>query len=119
MATTRKVAASTQNQVVAALVFLYRVVLNQPFGFLGEIVRARRPRRRPTVMTRDDVRRMLDALVGVPHLAAHLMYGSGLRLMEAVTLRVKDVDFSAREIVVRGGKGGSDRLTMVSAVAAV
>lgn len=115
---TRKIATSTQNQAVAALVYLYRVVLNQPFGFLGEIVRARRPRRRPTVMTRDDVRRMLDALVGVPHLAAHLMYGSGLRLMEAVTLRVKDVDFSAREIVVRGGKGGSDRLTMLSAVAA-
>jgi integron integrase len=118
LATTRKVAAATQNQAVAALAFLYRVVLNQPFGSLGEIVRAKRPRPRPTVMTRDEVRRMLDGLDGMPRLVAQLMYGSGLRLMEAVTLRVKDVDVSAREIVVRGGKGGSDRLTMLSGVAA-
>lgn len=114
----RHVAASTQNQAVAALTFLYKVVLNQPFSFLDEIVRAKRPKRRPTVMSRDDVRRVLDALDGVPRLAGHLMYGSGLRLMEAVSLRVKDVDLSAREIVVRGGKGGRDRLTMLSGAAA-
>lgn len=118
LATERKVAASTQNQAVAALTFLYKDVLKQPLDFLGQVVRAKRPKRRPTVMTRDEVRRVLDAMAGMPRLVALVMYGSGLRLMEAVTLRVKDVDLPAREIVVRGGKGGRDRVTMLSQVAA-
>ena len=114
----RKVAVSTQNQAVAALQFLYRDVLKRPLDFQGEVVRAKRPRRRPTVMTRDEVRRVIDAMEGTPRLVALLMYGSGLRLMEACALRVKDVDFTVREIVVRAGKGGRDRLTMLSGFAA-
>lgn len=119
LATERKVAASTQNQAVAALTFLYNDVLKQPLDFAGQVVRAKRPRRRPTVMTRDEVRRVLDAMTGMPRLVAQVMYGSGLRLMEAVTLRVKDVDLAAREIMVRGGKGGRDRVTMLSQVVAL
>ncbi|MGH7647390.1 MAG: integron integrase [Gemmatimonadaceae bacterium] len=118
LVTARNVSASTQNQAVAALTFLYRDVLNRPLDFLGQVVRAKRLRRRPTVMTQDEVRRVLDALNGLPWLVSQLMYGSGLRLMEAVTLRVKDVDLSLGEIVVRSGKGGRDRLTMLSTVAA-
>ena len=118
LVTNRKVAVSTQNQAVAALTFLYKDVLRRPLDFQGEIVRAKRSRRRPTVMTRDEVRRVIEAMEGMPRLVALLMYGSGLRLMEACTLRVKDVDVAMREIVVRGGKGGRDRLTMLSDVAA-
>jgi integron integrase len=118
LATARNVSASTENQAVAALTFLYRDVLGRPLDFLGQVVRAKRPRRRPIVMTRDEVRRVLGALDGMPRLVSQLMYGSGLRLMEAMALRVKDVDLSMREIVVRGGKGGRDRLTMLSSDAA-
>jgi len=118
LVTNRKVAISTQNQAVAALTFLYKDVLRRPLDFQGEIVRAKRSRRRPTVMTRDEVRRVIEAMEGMPRLVALLMYGSGLRLMEACTLRVKDVDVAMRELVVRGGKGGRDRLTMLSDVAA-
>jgi len=113
LASERRVAASTQNQALAALIFLYGEVLGSPVGWLDSLVRARRPHRRPTVMTRDEVRRLLSELRGQSHLIAMLLYGSGLRLLEACTLRIKDVDLERREIVVRHAKGARDRLTML------
>jgi integron integrase len=118
-ATERRVAASTQNQALAALLFLYSNVLETPFGWLGDVVRAKKPHRRPTVMTRDEVLRVLQSLEGAPRVIALLLYGSGLRLMEACTLRVKDIDFGRRELIVRHGKGGRDRLTMLADAAAI
>jgi integron integrase len=105
-----RVAASTQNQALNALVFLYREVLGLDAPVLGEIVRARRPRRLPVVLTRDEVRALLAQLHGVAWLVAALLYGSGLRLLECLTLRVKDVDFEGAEIRVRDGKGRRDRV---------
>lgn len=113
LATERRVAASTQNQALAALLFLYREVLDTPVGWLDGMVRAKRPHRVPTVLSRDEVRRLLESMDGVPKLVALVLYGSGLRLMEAMTLRVKDVDLDRREIIIRRGKGGRDRLTML------
>ena len=107
------VAASTQNVALNALVFLYRYVLKQPFPDLEEIERARRPRRLPVVLTREEVSQVLAHLQGTPHLMASLLYGAGLRLMECLRLRVKDLDFAYGQITVRDGKGEHDRRTML------
>ena len=113
LALRRRVAAGTQNQALAAILFLYRDVLGVPMSLGREVLRARRPKRLPVVLTPEEVWRVIGAMEGLPRLAALLMYGSGLRLMEALTLRVKDLDFGAREITVRGGKGNKDRRTML------
>ena len=118
LAIERKVAASTQNQALAALFFLYRSVLGHEFPWLDDPVRARGPERLPVVLSRDEVRAVLSSMDGVTRLMATLLYGSGLRLLECCRLRVKDVDFARRQIVVRRGKGDKDRMTMLPAVAA-
>jgi integron integrase len=109
------VSASTQNQALAAIVFLYRDVLNVPVGWLNGLVRAKRPGRVPVVFTREEVRQLLGLLSGrgTAALVVELLYGSGMRLLEALRLRVKDVDFGANQITVRGGKGDHDRHTML------
>jgi integron integrase len=107
------VAASTQNQALSALLFLYREVLGVQLPWMENIQRARAPRRLPTVLTPDEVTRLLDHLLGRSWLMAALLYGTGMRLMECVRLRVKDVDFEARTIVIRDGKGAKDRITML------
>lgn len=109
----RNVAASTQNQSLNALVFLYQQVLQQPLGELGEFLRAKKPKRLPTVLTREEVERLLAHLQGMPKIMAGLLYGSGLRVMECLRLRVKDVDLERRQLMVREGKGRKDRLTML------
>lgn len=113
LATHRNVAASTQNQALSALLFLYKDVLKQPPGLIEGVERAKRPDRLPVVLSRDEVRAVLDHLKGTSWLVASLLYGSGLRLMEALRLRVKDLDFHYRQIVVRDGKGAKDRITML------
>src|SRR5215470_755613 len=110
-----KVAALTQNQALSALLFLYRAVLAQDVPWLDDVVRAKRPERLPVVLTRDEVRAVLDRLHGVPLLMVLLLYGAGLRLLECARLRVKDVDFASNQIVVRDGKGFKDRVTMLPA----
>src|SRR5687768_10239129 len=115
LARERDVAAATQNQALAALLFLYREVLGQPLPWLDELDRARRPVHVPSVLTREEVRRLLAAMSGAKWLMASLLYGAGLRLRECLKLRVKDVDFGYRQIVVRDGKGGKDRMTMLPA----
>ena len=105
-----QVASSTQNQALNALVFLYRHVLRQPVGELAGLVRAQRPRRLPVVLTPGEVRELLARLDGEPWLVSSLLYGAGLRLLEALTLRVKDLDFPARELRIRRGKGQRDRV---------
>lgn len=107
-----RVAASTQNQAFAALLFLYRHVLRIPLGDV-ESLRARRTRYLPTVLSRPEILSILDAMEGVTRLVALLLYGSGLRLIEALRLRVKDLDFARGELTVRSGKGGKDRVTML------
>jgi integron integrase len=107
------VAASTQNVALNALLFLYRHVLRQEFPELGEIERAKRPRRLPTVLTREEITAMLAQLRGTHHLMASLLYGSGLRLMECLRLWVKDLDVAYRQLTVRDGKGAQDRVTML------
>lgn len=116
LATRGQVAASTQNQALAALLFLYREVLEVELPWLDNIRRAKKPERLPTVLTREEVVAMLGQMSGVTWLMAGLLYGAGLRLMECVRLRVQDVDFARREIVVRQGKGGKDRRTMLPAM---
>jgi len=113
LAMRERVSASTQNQALAALLFLYRHVLERQVGALGEIVRARRPQRLPVVLTRDEVKLVLANLVGDKWLMASLLYGSGLRLAECCALRVQDIDFARGEILVRDGKGAKDRITML------
>jgi len=110
-----RVSASTQNQALAALLFLYKDVLDMPVGWLSALVRAKRPLRVPVVLTKDEVRRVLARLKGsgVSALVAGLLYGTGMRLLEALRLRVKDIDFAKNEIVVREGKGDRDRVTML------
>jgi integron integrase len=112
-----QVAASTQNQALSALLFLYRDVLEVDLPWLDGIVRAKRPQRLPVVLTRDEVRAVLQRLEGVPRLMACLLYGAGLRVLECCRLRAQDVDFDANQLVVRGGKGDKDRVTMLPAVA--
>jgi integron integrase len=113
LAVVDEVAASTQNGALNALLFLYRHVLRLPFPELGELERAKRPQRLPTVFTRQEVQAVLANLHGDPYLMASLLYGAGLRLMECVRLRVKDVDFAYHQVMVRDGKGAHDRLTML------
>ncbi|NWG20514.1 MAG: integron integrase [Chloroflexi bacterium] len=107
------VAASTQNQARAALLFLYREVLAVPMDEPWDVVVAKAPGRLPTVLTKVEVRALLAHLSGVDRLMAELLYGSGLRLMECIRLRVKDVDFAQRQVLVRDGKGAEDRVTML------
>jgi integron integrase len=113
LATHDNVAASTQNNALNALLFLYRYVLRQPFPDLEDLERAKRPRRLPTVLTQAEVQAVLAQLSGTPALMARLLYGSGLRLMECVRLRVKDVDFAYQQIIIRDAKGAQDRITML------
>ena len=109
-----KVAASTQNQAQSALLFLYRQVLRLDLPFLHDVERAKRPRKLPVVLTRQEARALLDALTNPTFsLMGRLLYGSGLRLMECVRLRVKDVDFAYRQLTVRDGKGQKDRVTLL------
>jgi integron integrase len=110
LAVRRKVAASTQNQALSALLFLYGAILNKPQPCLEGVVRARRPVHLPTVMTRAEVKRVLGRLAGTPKLIATLLYGTGMRLLECLRLRVKDLDFARNQIVVRDAKGQKDRL---------
>ena len=113
LARERNVAASTQNQALAALHFLYRDVLEQPLAAVSEIAPARRPMLLPNVLSREAVQRVLACLTGTPLLMAQLLYGSGLRLQECCQLRVKDVDFERGELRVRRGKGQRDRVTVL------
>jgi len=110
LAVDRNVAASTQNQALNALVFLYGRVLNQPLGELDAFPRAKRPKRLPTVLSVDEVRALLKGLSGVHGLIAGLLYGTGMRLMECLRLRVQDIEFDRRQIMVRRGKGNKDRV---------
>jgi integron integrase len=112
LAERRHVSAATQNQAAAALLFLYREVLGMSVGRL-DVVRAKESRRVPAVLTRDEVRRVHAEMSGINRLVAELMYGSGLRLLEAVSLRVKDVDLDRQELRVRAGKGNRDRVTVL------
>lgn len=117
LAVERGASASTQAQARAALLFLYKVVLTQPVGGLdrSEIVLGRAPRKLPVVMTRVEVRRLLRVIKPRQQLVASMLYGSGLRLTEGLELRVKDLDLTRRELIVRSGKGGRDRVSMISA----
>ena len=110
-----QVSASTQNQALSALLFLYREVLGVPPGHIRGIVRAKRPKKLPVVLTKAEVRLVLAQLSGTKRLVAALLYGSGLRLLECLRLRVKDIDFEANRIIVREAKGGRDRVTMLPA----
>lgn len=115
LASERKVAAATQGQALAALLFLYGAVLGEKLPWLDELVRAQRPVRLPAVLAQAEVRRLLDELHGGLRLMAALLYGAGLRQIECLSLRVKDVDFAYRQILVRDGKGAKDRVTMLPA----
>ena len=113
LAIKEKVSASTQNQALSALLSLYRHVLSREIGDLGNVIRARRPKRFPVVLNREEVKAVLGNLTGDKWLMASLMYGAGLRLMECLRLRVQDIDFARNEILVRDGKGAKDRVTML------
>jgi integron integrase len=114
LATDARVSASTQNVALSALLFLYREVLGlEDMTYIDGIERAKQPKRVPTVLTREEVRCLLSQLSGTYHLMAGLLYGAGLRLMECVRLRVKDIDFGYMQITVRDGKGGKDRRTLL------
>lgn len=113
LANDRNVGTSTQNQAASALLFLYHEVLRKPIELPADVVRPRKPRRLPIVLTRQEVQAVLFHLDGDKRLVASLLYGSGMRLLEALQLRVKDVDLERRELTVRRGKGGHDRLTML------
>ncbi len=112
----RDIAASTQNQALSALLFLYREVLAEPLAWLDGVVRVKRPARVPTVLSSAEASALLSAMTGTKWLMAALLYGAGLRLRECLTLRVKDVDFDYRQIVVRQGKGAKDRRTLLPGV---
>ena len=113
LAVTHRVAASTQNQALSALLFLYKAVLQQDIGWIEDIIRAKKPKRLPVVLACDEVKAMLQNISGPTWLMASLLYGSGLRLMECLRLRVKDIDFAYHQITVRDGKGAKDRVTML------
>lgn len=116
LATNEKVASSTQGQALSALLFLYRNVLDASLPRLEGLVRAHRPTRLPLVLTREEVRALLAEMNGTPKLVATLLYGTGMRLLEGLRLRAKDIDFATRVIVVRDGKGQKDRRTMLPIV---
>jgi integron integrase len=113
LALRKKVSASTQNQALGAILFLFKRVLGKEVGNMGDVIRARRPKHLPVVMTRDEVASVLDHLEGQVWLMCSLMYGAGLRLTECLELRVQDIDFGANQIVVRSGKGFKDRVTVL------
>jgi integron integrase len=113
LAIERKVAASTQNQALSAIIFLYREVLRQPLENV-QAVRARKPEHLPTVLTKNEVMRVINAMTGIHQLMAKILYGSGLRVSECARLRVKDIDFEQHCITIRDGKGEKDRVTMLS-----
>jgi integron integrase len=115
LAVERKVSATTQNQALCALLYLYRDVLRIDLPWLRDVTRARVPRRLPVVLTREEVRAVLDGLHGTPLLVARLLYGSGMRLLECLQVRIKDVELSSSQIVVRSGKGNRDRVTVLPA----
>jgi len=115
LAMQQNVAASTQNQALAALLFLYEHVLQRPLDRIEGVVRARKPKRLPVVLTREEVEAVLAKLEGVPRLVGMVLYSSGMRLLQALGLRVKDLDFGRGEITVRDGKGRKDRRTMLAA----
>jgi len=113
LATERNVAASTQNQALAALLFLYRAVLQQPLPKIEGLQSARRPARLPTVLRREEVRAVLRELDGTMAIIGALLYGAGLRLMDALRLRIKDIDLELRALTIREGKGAKDRITVL------
>lgn len=113
LAVKEDVSSSTQNQALAALLYLYRQILGKEVEGLEDLIRAKKPKRLPIVLSRDEVRAVLSRLQGDKLIAASLMYGTGLRLAECLALRVQDIDFSRNEILVRNGKGGKDRVTML------
>ncbi|MDB5812142.1 MAG: integron integrase [Betaproteobacteria bacterium] len=113
MAEKDNVAAATQNQALAAILFMYKEVLGEPLPWLDDVVRAKRPVRKPSVLTADEMRSLLAAMRGPKWLMASLLYGAGLRLRECLSLRVKDLDFGYGQIFIRDGKGGKDRVTML------
>ena len=113
LATERNVAAATQNQALSALLFLYKEALGVELDWLDGLVRAKRPQRLPVVLTREEVEKILCAVEGTQWLMASLLYGTGMRLMECLRLRVKDVDFGYSQILIRDGKGEKDRITML------
>lgn len=115
LAVERRVSSNTQSQALSAILFLYRDVLRQEVGWVQNVVRARPSRHLPVVLTRREVRDVLEKLSGAPWLVAALLYGSGLRLLEGLRLRVKDIDFGSNQITVRSGKGRKDRITMLPA----
>ena len=113
LAVERHVAASTQNQALNAIIFLYKHVLKTDVGLIQNIVRAKRPKRVPETLSREEVQQVLEGLTGTWRLMGRLLYGTGMRLMECLRLRVKDVDFNRNIITVRMGKGAKDRRTML------
>ncbi|MDP2239760.1 MAG: integron integrase [Burkholderiales bacterium] len=113
LASERGVAAATQNQALSSILFLYKAVLSQPLDWLDGLVRAKRPARVPSVLTTGEIERLLAGLEGSKWLMASLLYGAGLRLRECLKLRIKDVDFEYRQIIIRDGKGAKDRVTML------
>lgn len=113
LAVTRNVAASTQNQALCAILFLYRDVLKIELEYMDELIRAKRPTKIPVVFTRDEAKAVINHLDGTFQLMTQLLYGSGLRLMECVRLRVKDIEFNYKQIYVRDGKGAKDRITVL------
>jgi integron integrase len=117
LAVEQNVSASTQNQALCALLFLYDAVLGTPLNQLN-VVRANRPKRLPVVLTREEVRTVLSRMEGVHALLGRLLYGTGMRLLECLRLRVKDMDFALNQITIRGGKGDKDRVTMLPSVVA-
>lgn len=117
LAIERHLSASTQNQALNALLFLYREVLETKIGLIQGVVRAKRPRRLPVVLTKEEVKKVLGCVSGTSWLMAMLLYGAGLRLMECCRLRVKDIDFSRNQIIVRAGKGDKDRHTVLPVAA--
>ena len=113
LATERKVATSTQNQALSAILFLYRTVLEKEIILPPELINPSRPKRLPTVLTHTEAMSVINHMRGTPRLMAKILYGSGLRLMECMRLRVKDIDFENHQIIVRGGKGDDDRFTIL------
>lgn len=115
LAVNKKVSSSTQNQALNAIAFLYKQILKQDMGFLQNVVRAKKPKRIPVVMSRDEVQKIIYSLEGIHQTMAILLYGTGMRLMECFRLRIKDIDFDNNQIIVRDGKGMKDRVTMLPA----
>jgi integron integrase len=115
LAEDRKVSASTQSQAASALIFLYQKVLRRDIAWIEDVARAKAPRRLPVVLTREEVKMVLEELRSTKRLVVTLLYGAGLRLLECLELRVKDIDFGRSELLVRRGKGGKDRVTMLPA----